>query len=149
MKSTFETPNFFSSFTAYSIFFLLSPQMTTLTLFLVYCCYKTQLNGWRLFNVTSHCLASRLSRGATINTISSDFFDQSLLLPLTRAANTLNIHRFLNHTEVSVDQVRRTLFCRVINHFHEYTWTKNGCFRSYDTAIFVRTCARCNESIPR
>ena len=121
-----------------------------LTLFFCGLCFLIfQLNGWRLFNVTSRCLASRLSNGATINTISSDFFDQSLLFPLTRAANTLNIHRTQTQTELSVDQVRRILFCRVINHLHEDAWESKGCFGQYETATKSGLCAKCSASRPK
>ena len=135
--------------------------MFLLFLLLSFVGISAQLNGWRLFNVTSHCLASRLSRGATINTISSNFFDKSLLIPLAQAANSLNIHRALTRgatasdpdsghvqTDLSVDQVRRALFCRVIHHLHENTWNSKRCFRQYETASTPQFCAQCTASKP-
>ena len=120
--------------------------------FLFYCSFfffQSQLNGWRLFNVTSFCLASRLSRGATINTISSDFFDQSLLFPLTRAANRLNILRSQNQSELSVNQVRRAMFCGIINHFQRNKWKSQKCNRLYETALPGNRCAQCTPSKPK
>ena len=114
-----------------------------------FCFLPSQLNGWRLFDVTSHCLASRLSRGATINTLSIDFFGQSLLIPLTRAANTLNIHRKQANTELSVNDTRRSLFCRVINHLHENTWNSEGCFPPYEPSHTSGHCDKCPTSKPR
>ena len=119
----------------------------SLTRFLCGLCFLVQqLNGWRLFDVTSHCLASRLSRGATINTISSDFFNQSLLLPLTRAANILNIHRNQTNTALTVNQVRRTLFCRVINHLHENTWNEKACSPPHEKLSTSSKCAKCSTA---
>ena len=84
--------------------------------------------------------------------MSTDFYDNSLLFPLAQAANTLNVLRSQSRDGrlgMSAEQVRRVLYCRVVNHLNNQPWQGQGCYRPYETPSLTTTdCAQCVKQKP-